>query len=197
MNADASTFRETAVKTKLVDKTDAPTLRETAVKTMVVHTITYFLVGLLAFLALDYTARFSDPGAAAYNRPTSDPLVMAGPLFQPIRGFLFGIVFYLLRESFFRRPRGWLTLWVTLVVIGIIGQFTGGLGSIEGLVYSKIPALFQLLLLPEVIVQTFLLSVLLFYWINHPRKWLSWVLGIMFFLILFFAGLGLLVPAPA
>jgi hypothetical protein len=197
MNADASTFRETAVKTKAADKADAPTLRETVVKTMVVHTITYFLVGVLAFLTLDYTSRFSDPGAAAYNRPTSDPLVMAGPLFQPIRGFLFGIVFYLLRESFFRRPRGWLVLWVTLVVIGIIGQFTGGLGSIEGLVYSKIPALFQLLLLPEVIVQTLLLSVLLFYWINHPKKWLSWVLGVVFFLILFFAGLGLLVPAPA
>jgi hypothetical protein len=196
MNADASTFRETAVKTKAADKADAPTLRETVVKTMVVHTITYFLVGVLAFLTLDYTSRFSDPGAAAYNRPTSDPLVMAGPLFQPIRGFLFGIVFYLLRESFFRRPRGWLVLWVTLVVIGIIGQFTGGLGSIEGLVYSKIPALFQLLLLPEVIVQTLLLSVLLFYWINHPKKWLSWVLGVVVFLMLFFAGLGLLVPAP-
>jgi hypothetical protein len=197
MNADASTLSEAIVKTKVVDRADAPTLRETIVKTVVVHTVTYFLVGVLAFLTLDYTARFSDPGAAAYNRPTSDPLVMAGPLFQPIRGFLFGIVFYLLRENFFRRPRGWLVLWATLVVIGIIGQFTGGLGSIEGLVYSKIPALFQLLLLPEVIIQTFLLSALLFYWINHPKKWLGWVLGVVFFLILFFAGLGLLVSPPA
>jgi hypothetical protein len=107
------------------------------------------------------------------------------------------MVFYLLRESFFRRSRGWLILWATLVVIGIIGQFTGGLGSIEGLVYSRIPVLFQLLLLPEVFIQTFLLSVLLFYWINHPQKWLNWSLGIAFFLILFFAALGLLVPAPA
>jgi hypothetical protein len=196
MNANAPTFRETMVKTKVIHNADAPTLRETIVKTMVAHTITYFLVGLLAFLTLDYTARFSDPGAAAYNRPTSDPLVMAGPLFQPIRGLLFGVVFYLLRESFFRRPRGWLILWVTLVVIGIIGQFTGGLGSIEGLVYSRIPVLFQLLLLPEVIIQTLLLSVVLFYWINHPKKWLNWVLGVVFFLILFFAALGLLVPTP-
>ena len=172
---------------------DAPTLRETIVKTMVSHTITYFLVGVLAFLSLDYAKTvYSDPSVAASSRPVSDPMVMAGPLFQPIRGVLFGVVFYLLRESFFRRSRGWLILWVTLVVIGILGQFTGGLGSIEGLVYSRVPVLFQLLLLPEVIVQTFLLSVLLFYWINNPKKWLNWVLGILFFLILFFPALGLL-----
>jgi hypothetical protein len=176
---------------------DAPTFRETIVKTMVAHTITYFLVGVLAFLALDYTARFSDASVAAYSRPTSDPLVMAGPFFQPIRGLLFGMVFYLLRESFFRRPRGWLTLWVTLVVIGILNQFIGGPGSIEGLIYTRIPVLFQLLLLPEVFIQTFLLSALLFYWINYPKKWQNWALGVMFFLILFFSGLGLLVPTPA
>ncbi|HEX6305820.1 MAG TPA: hypothetical protein VFZ76_16610, partial [Anaerolineales bacterium] len=107
-----------------------PTLRETIVKTMVSHTITYFLVGVLAFLTLDYAKTvYSDPSIAASSRPVSDPMVTAGPLFQPIRGILFGVIFYLLREGFFRRSRGWLTLWVTLVVIGIIGQFTGGLGS--------------------------------------------------------------------
>ena len=172
---------------------DAPTLPETIVKTMVSHTITYFLIGALAFLTLDYAKTvYSDPSVAASSRPTSDPLVMAGPLFQPIRGLLFGVVFYLLRENFFRRSRGWLILWVTLIVIGILGQFTGGLGSIEGLVYSRVPVLFQLLLLPEVFVQTFLLSVLLFYWIRHPKKWLNWVLGVAFLLVLIFPALGLI-----
>ncbi|HLO14420.1 MAG TPA: hypothetical protein VK206_06305 [Anaerolineales bacterium] len=176
---------------------DAPTLTETIVKTMVSHTITYFLVGVLAFFTLNYAKTvYSDPSVAASSRPTSDPMVMAGPLFQPIRGLLFGVVFYLLRESFFRRSRGWLILWVTLVVIGIIGQFTGGLGSIEGLVYSRVPVPYQLLLLPEVFIQTFLLSALLFYWINHPKKWLNWILGIVFFLVLFFPALGLIVTRP-
>ena len=172
---------------------DAPTLTETIIKTMVAHTITYFLVGALAFFTLAYAKTvYSDPSIAASSRPPSDPMVMAGPLFQPIRGILFGIVFYLLSETFFRRSRGWLILWVTLVVIGILGQFTGGLGSIEGLVYSRVPVPYQLLLLPEVIIQTFLLSVLLFYWINHPKKWLNWILGVAFFLVLFFPALGLL-----
>ncbi|HSB90238.1 MAG TPA: hypothetical protein VLD63_09465 [Anaerolineales bacterium] len=173
----------------------APTLTETVVKTMISHTVTYFVVGALAAFTLNYTARFADPSVAAYSRPTSDPMVMAGPLFQPIRGVLFGFVFYLLREIFFRRPRGWLILWATLVVIGIIGQFTGGLGSIEGLVYSRIPVAFQLTLLPEVFIQTFLLSVLLFYWIRHPKKWLNWVLGVVFFLILILPTMGLIAAA--
>jgi hypothetical protein len=172
--------------------TDSPTLPETIIKTMISHTLTYFLVGILAFVALDYSARFSDPSVTAYSRPTSDPLVMAGPLFQPIRGFLFGVVFFLLRDSIFRRPRGWLSLWATLVVIGIIGQFIGGPGSIEGLVYTRIPVWFQLTLLPEVFLQTLLLSALLFYWIHHPKKWLNWVLGVVFLLILIFPALGLM-----
>jgi hypothetical protein len=150
--------------------TDSPTLTETILKTMISHTITYFLVGILAFLVLDYSARFSDPSVAAYSRPTSDPIVMAGPLFQPIRGLLFGVVFYLLRDSIFRRPRGWLILWATLVVIGIIGQFIGGPGSIEVLVYTRIPVWFQITLFPEVFIQTLLLSILTFYWIHHPKK---------------------------
>ena len=174
-------------------KVDAPTLTESIIKTMVSHTTTYFLVGALAFFTLDYAKTvYSDPSVAVSSRPTSDPMVMAGPLFQPIRGLLFGIVFYLLRESIFRRSQGWLILWVTLVVIGILGQFTGGLGSIEGLVYSRVAVSYQLLLLPEVFIQSFLLSVLLFYRIRYPKKWLNWVLGVVFFLILFFPALGLL-----
>lgn len=171
---------------------DRPTLLETVVKTIVSHTITYFVVGVLAYLTFDYSARYSDPSLTAYIRPTDDPLVTAGPLFQPIRGLLFGLVFYLLRRTFFQTRRGWLVLWATLVVIGILGPFAGGLGSFEGLIYTRVPVSFQLISLPEVFLQTLLLSGLLYYWIRFPKRWLNWVLGIVFFLILFFPALGLL-----
>ena len=36
-------------------------------------------------------------------RPPSDPLVMAGPLYQSIRGLLLGVLLYFLREPFFHR----------------------------------------------------------------------------------------------
>jgi hypothetical protein len=31
-------------------------------------------------------------------RPMTDPLVIAGPLFQPLRGLVFALVFYPLRD---------------------------------------------------------------------------------------------------
>jgi len=69
-----------------------------AVKTTLVHTVTYFLIGVLSFLFLDYSAKYADPAVAVALRQTDHPLVTAGPLFQVLRGFLFGIAFYALRD---------------------------------------------------------------------------------------------------
>jgi hypothetical protein len=33
---------------------------------------------------------------------------------------------------------------------------------------------------------------LLFTWIRHPKKWLNWVLGVIFFLIILLPALGLI-----
>lgn len=163
------------------------------VRTIVVHTVTYFIVGLLAFSIFDYTARFAEAGFSALMRPTDDPLVAAGPLFQPIRGLLFGIVFYLLRDVFFARKNGWLIMWVALVFLGIFSTFGPSPGSIEGLIYTTLPVGDQLLGLIEVLVQSFLLSYVLFYWVNHTdKRWISWVLGGLFVIGLLLPVLGLL-----
>lgn len=87
--------------------------------TTVVHTVAYFFVGLLAFTLFNYSARFADPALSSFMRQTNDPLVAAGVLFQPLRGLLFGIVFYLLRDILFSTKNGWLVAWVTLVIVGI------------------------------------------------------------------------------
>ena len=172
--------------------------KELIFKSMVVHTVTYFIFGVISFLITDYPALFSDPGVAHYFRDTSDPLVMAGPLFQPIRGILLGIVIYLLRETFFQKPRGWLILWLTLVIIGILSPYVGAPGSLEGFIYTKVPISVQLSLMPEVIFQTIMFSFVLFYWVNNPRaKWLSWLLYISLFFIILFPALGLIFGQPA
>ncbi|MBE2200769.1 MAG: hypothetical protein IAE79_19305 [Anaerolinea sp.] len=86
------------------------TLWRVILKTAVAHTVTYFLMGLAALALLDYSARYADPAVAVLMRQTTDPLVAAGPLFQPIRGALFGIVICLLRDLVLQCRRGWLTL---------------------------------------------------------------------------------------
>jgi hypothetical protein len=63
-------------------------------KTVIVHTITYFVAGVLAYTLGGYERTFSEPPLSYFMRPTSDPLVMAGPLFQPVRGVIFALAFY-------------------------------------------------------------------------------------------------------
>jgi hypothetical protein len=169
------------------------TLWGIVVKTTVVHTLTYFVMGLIALTLFNYTARFADPAVSSLMRQTDDPLVQAGVLFQPIRGVLFGLVFYLLRDVFFRQKNGWLIMWITLVVIGIISTFGTAPGSIESLIYTKASFIGLWVGEIEVLSQSFLLSVLTYYWVTHNEKrWMKWVLGILFCIALFLPALGLL-----
>ena len=69
-----------------------PSFLETVGKTIVTHTVTYFAMGLPASTVFDYKKLYADTALRLLMRQTTDPLVMSGPLFQPIRGFLFGIL---------------------------------------------------------------------------------------------------------
>lgn len=162
-------------------------------KTVIVHTITYFAAGFLAYTLGGYEKAFSQPPLSYLMRPTSDPWVMAGPLFQPVRGVVFALAFYPLRNVLFARRRGWLTLWWLLLALGVLSTFGPAPGSVEGLIYTIIPPLAQILGLWEVLLQSLLFSVILHYWVNHPGKpWLNRSLGIAFSIVMILPLLGLL-----
>jgi len=170
------------------------TLPGLILKTSVVHTVTYFIMGLLAANFLNYAGKFADSSMACWMRQTEDIIVMLGPAFQPIRGVIFALAFYPLRDIVFEKKNGWLILWWTLVALGILSTFGPPPGSIEGLIYTVIPLSIQLPGLLEVIPQAFLLSAILYFWVNHPeKKWMSWVMGILFIVLMSFPFLGLLV----
>jgi hypothetical protein len=176
-----------------VDRT-SPTPLGVIVKTIVTHTVTYSVFGWLALVIMDYTSFFATTSLSVMMRQTSDPWVMAGPLFQPIRGILFGIVFYLLRGTFFGRKRGWLVLWVVLMALGVLGTFGPAPGSIEGMLYTVFPWQVHVRGLPEALLQTLFLSWILVYWVDHPeKKWVDWVMGIAFAMMMAFPILGLVV----
>jgi hypothetical protein len=163
-----------------------------AVKTMVSHTLTYILMGILAAHFFNYAAMLARPESGM--RPMTSPWVMAGPLFQPVRGLIFALVFYPLREQLFGRKNGWLLMAWMLIGLGILSTFGAASGSIEGLIYTRAPILPQLRGGLEVVPQALLLSALLCYWVNHPgKKWLNWVLGIAFFVMVTLLVMGLLV----
>ena len=168
-----------------------------ALKTVVVHTITYFAAGILAYTLGGYEKTFSEPPLSYLMRPTSDPLVMAGPLFQPIRGMIFALALYPLRSVLFGQRRGWLILWWLLLALGVLSTFGPSPGSVEGLIYTIIPPVSQILGLWEVLLQSLLFSFVLFYWVNNPgKRWLNWTLGAVFFIVMVLPVLGLLVGEP-
>jgi hypothetical protein len=170
-----------------------PGLLGLTARTIVVHTITYFLLGLLASTLLGYAQAFAAPWMACWMRQLDDPLVTAGPLFAPLRGLIFALAFYPLRGVLFGRKNGWLVMWWLLVALGILSTFGPAPGSVEGMVYTVIPISQQLTGWLEVVPQALLLSAILFYWVNHPqKKWLNWVMGTIFVLMLLLPALGLL-----
>src|SRR5688572_18348626 len=164
-----------------------------SLKSTIVHTVSYFVIGLLALTFLGYSDKFADPIVANMFRQTDHPLVAAGPLFQVLRGFLFGVVFYFLREIIFPRQNGWLILWLVLILIGILSPFGAAPSSIEGMVYTVLPPWFHIVGYPEIMIQSGLLALLTQYWVNHPeKKWLNWVFGMTFILTILLSSLGVL-----
>jgi len=162
-----------------------------AAKTIVCHTLTYFLMGMLAAHFLNYAALMARPDSGM--RQITSPWVMAGPLFQPLRGLVFALVFYPFRERLFGRKHGWLLMGWMLIALGILSTFGPASGSIEGMIYTPVPIRYQPRGWLEVVPQALLLSALLCYWVNHSeKKWLNWLLGIVFFIAMALPVLGLL-----
>ena len=102
------------------------------------------LMGVLAASLLDYEEVFRRPNMACWMRPVSDPVVMFGPLLQPLRGVVFALVLFPVREVIFGRRRGWLVLWGLLVGLGVVNTFGPAPGSVEAMLYTVIPVPDQL-----------------------------------------------------
>lgn len=174
-----------------MNTTHQPTLPSLILKTSVAHTLTYFLMGILAYNFLNYEDSFVAGALENYMRPTDSPWVAAGPGLQWVRGIIFALAFYPLRESFFGRKNGWLLLFWVLTALGILSTFGAAPGSVEGILYTNYPT--TILSYVEIVPQAFLFAGLLYYWVNHPeKKWLNWVLGIFFVLVLIMSALGVL-----
>lgn len=139
-------------------------------RTIITHTVTYFVTGIAASILLGYAARMIRPDVAPIIRKITDPILISSPLFQPLRAALLAIVFYLLKDVLFGNRKGWLILWCILVVIGILTPFSASWGGIEGMIFFNLPIWDHIRGWPEVFAQTLLLSIILTYWVDHPKS---------------------------
>jgi hypothetical protein len=174
-------------------ETAQPRFAVLAAKTVVCHTITYFLMGMLAFHFLHYADLLNNPNSGM--RSTTEPLLLLGPALQVVRGVLFASIFYLFRDQLFGRKNGWLKMSWLLIGIGILGTFAAPPGSLEGFIYTTVPVATQLRGYLEIVPQALLLSALLCFWVNHAgKRSMSWVLSAAYAVCVALPLLGFLTP---
>jgi hypothetical protein len=150
--------------------TSQPSFWSILYRTIITHSVTYFLIGILASIFLGYSERMLRPDIAPIIRQITDPILIVSPWIQPIRALLLAIVFYLLKDVLFNPKNGWLVMWIMLAVVGVLSPFGASWGSIEGMIFFSLPIVDHIVGWPEVFLQTLLLSTILTYWVNHPEN---------------------------
>ena len=134
------------------------------------HITTYFLAGVCAYYFLNYRELFETPPFSSFMKPTTSLTVAAGPALQLIRGCIFSMALWPFRHVFLDTKYGWLKLWGLLVGLSILSTTAAAPGSVEGFIYTTIPVKKQVIGYFEVMPQTLLFSLIVYYWYKKPRK---------------------------
>ncbi|MDD5698554.1 MAG: hypothetical protein PHH77_08040 [Victivallaceae bacterium] len=134
------------------------------------HVIVYFLAGIFALLCLNYEELFSNETTSLLMRPVDSPIVAAGPGLQIINGFMMSLYLFPFKTIFIAGKRSWLKLFFLLLGFSIFSPQSPTFGSLEGIIYTKIPIWNHLLSIPECLIYSILFSVLLFAWYKRPKK---------------------------
>jgi hypothetical protein len=129
-------------------------------------------------------------------RPTDSIWVALGPALQVVRGLVFALALHPFRRVFLDEHRGWLKLWGLFLGLSILSTAGPAPGSIEGLIYTKLPPVGQILGLWETVLQTLALSLLLFGWHRRPHRAWGLVLGIVTGLAILMSLSGAVLPRP-
>ncbi len=135
-----------------------------ALRVIVAHTLTYFVFGIIMSNVFHYSEIFKMPIIRDYMLPIDEHNVLAGPFMQPIRGLIFAVGLWPIRGLLIEKKRGWLSLWGLLVTIGILSTPAASPGSIEGILYTKLPMWYHVIGYPEIMLQTLVFSIWLIWW---------------------------------
>jgi hypothetical protein len=128
------------------------------------HTLTYFIFGLIMSNVFHYGRLFQQDIIKDFMRPIDSSYVLAGPFLQPLRGLLFAIALWPIRNLILEKKHGWLILWNIFVMFGILSTPAAAPCSVEGVIYSKLPLWYHLIGLPEIMLQTLTFSLVLVWW---------------------------------
>jgi len=131
------------------------------------HMITYFILGIIAVNLLNYQEIFDNSDSL---RAFDSPWISAGAALQVIRGLIISIALWYFKDCFLYQKYGWLKLWGLIAGLSILSTAGATPGSIEGFIYTTIPVVDQIKGYIEIIPQTLLFAILVFYWYERPKK---------------------------
>jgi hypothetical protein len=150
-------------------------------RTTVAHVSLYFIFGIIfGVLIKGGHVMYAIEELEIYFRPLSHPLVMSSSFLNIFRGIIIALALYPFREKLFRDKYGWFYLWVLLGILGILSVYGAAPGSLEGVIYTKLPMWYHLRYLPDNLLHTLTFSVLLFLWERKKSKLVSIPLYIVF-----------------
>jgi len=129
------------------------------VRVAITHVLTYIGCGIIFSQIFNYQSSLVESGNM---RDMNSLLVQMAPLFQIIRGTLYGIVLLWIKDSVFGKNYGWLKLWLSLIIIGVFNTPATSPFSIEEFIYvipTNEPLSLKLGGLLEILIQTVLFSI--------------------------------------
>lgn len=135
-------------------------------KAMVAHFMTYLICGIIFSNLFCYSELYKVGNTQYFMREVGGISSMIGIVSQVLRGFLFGLILLLFKDSFWKKRYGWLRLWLVIVGIGIICTPGPAPCSMEGLIYTQLPLELHIKGAPEILVQTLLFSI----WMTNDFK---------------------------
>lgn len=141
-----------------------------AFRVIVAHTLTYFIYGIIMSQIFDYNAIFAREIIREYMLPIGERNVFLHLVMQPVRGLIFAIALWPLRDLLLERKHGWLILWGLLVSIGILSTPAAAPSSIEGMIYTRFPMWYHLMGIPEIAFQTLFFSIWVVWWERRSVK---------------------------
>ncbi len=156
------------------------------------HMISYFVMGIIASSLLNYKEAFADPPLSYLMKPVDSSWVAIGPVLQIFRGLVFSVSLWFFKDSFLYKEHGWAKLWLLIIGLSILSTTGPTPGSIEGLIYTNIPVISQIRGYFEVIPQTLLFSLFLYYWYKKPKRLWNILSIVLVSLMVILCTLGLL-----
>ncbi len=153
------------------------------IRVIIIHTLTYMIAGLVASSLFDYRAVYELPIIGDYMVSYGEESVTWGPFIQPVRGLIIGLALLPFRRFLGNTRYGWFYIWLIMIGIGIVATPTAAPGSIEGIIYTKLPLWFHFFGLTEVLLQTLVFSIFVHLYLRYPtgiKKVLPPIFGVVF-----------------